>query len=55
MSIEAEGVQRPHANTSQGFFFFLLIFLNCSFFHSGYSESTGPTARTASVCDGARC
>lgn len=48
MSIEAEGIQRPHANTSQViliFFFFFKILL--FFFHSGYSESTGATARTA--------
>lgn len=55
-SIEAEGIQRPHANTSQEINFFLLFFflfnsivlLSPSFpplTHSGHSEPKRVTAR----------
>lgn len=50
-SIEAEGIQRPHANTSQviSFFFFCFFFLNSIvLFHSGYSVSKGAPARVSS-------
>lgn len=46
-SKEAEGIQRPHANTSQVIFFF--PFLNVLFFiHSGYTESKVATAQFCS-------
>ncbi len=49
-SIEAEGIQRPHANTSQVILFFSsFLKFYCSFFsHSGHSGSRGATARVHS-------
>lgn len=43
-SIEAEGVQRPHANTSQVIFFFFLLFLKfyCSLFFPPFQVTLNP-------------